>query len=178
MSRKSVAFSELPPKHEKRTREQMLHEDYGDLQDMESLNKYLDDNWEQQQFDREKQQFDEQYDKQYKENAIDSFRQEKALKMPIMPEHWKALDHPTGPKMPYPHPLQLQEGPELEANINALTNKGLSLGNSKNPKTKGIWGGKRKTNKRKLKTKSRKTNKRKTTKRKINRRRNHLKSIS
>jgi hypothetical protein len=167
MSKKSVEFSELPPKREKRTREQMLQEDYGDLQDMGSLNEYLKDG-------SEKRQFNEQYDRQYKENDNHLVRQLKAVQIPIKPEDWKAINHPTGPKMPYSHPLELQEGPELEANLNALSNKGLSVGNSKTPKTQGIWGGKRKTSKKKMKKS--KTLKIKTKKRKF-RKSKHKKSI-
>lgn len=154
---RNISFDESFPRYEKRKR----NSDDDD-----------DDSYEKMQ-DR---MFKRQYDKQFKENLDYLGKQRNAADKLISEEEWENLDSETGPKGEYTGDLDLQEGPELEANLNALVNRGEEVRPKINQRTgvdvskKGVWGGKtkkyanKKTKKSKKAKKTKKSRKAKKTK--------------
>ena len=138
-----LTFDVLPPKHEKREKRGIFDMDDDELEEYGKDKKYK-----------------RNYKKQFNENKLYFPEQNKAAIQEMNPEDWEKLDNPQGPSINYDHPLYLQEGTELEANLNSLTNRGVEIPDSKKPTKQGIWGGKmRKTRKGRKGRKSRKTRK-------------------
>jgi hypothetical protein len=137
--KKYVKFNELPPKHQKRKRKSIAE------MDDEEMDEY-----------DEKKEFDRNYKKQFEENRKQVGYQNYVLKEKEMsPTTWDDLDNIHGPTKKYVYPLELQTGPEIEANFNALTNRGMEIPEGKR-RILAVWGGRksrkgRKNNKRKSK---------------------------
>jgi hypothetical protein len=134
----TVTFNELPIKYEKKKKIP-----FSEL-DLEGRDEYLNH-----------LENKNNYKKQFKENLDYTKNQLNTVKQEISPSQWDNLDNIEGPITAYDHPLELQTGSELQANLNALTNRGNE---PKANKKLGIWGG--------IKSKKRKSNKRKSKKRK------------
>ena len=149
---RNISFDQPFPRYEKRKR--------GSNSDSDE-----DDSYEKIQ-DR---MFKRDYAKQFKENKDYLGKQYYATNKLISHKDWEDLDAEEGPKINYTGPLELQEGPELEANLNALENRGdlykpkINKTTGQNVSKKGVWGGKtkksRKSKKSKKVKKSRKTKK-------------------
>ena len=145
---RNISFDESFPRYEKRKRNSRDDDDD-------------DDSYEKMQ-DR---MFKRQYDKQLKENVEYLGKQRNAADKLISEEEWENLDSLTGPKGEYTGDLELQEGPELEANLNALANRGEEVRPKINQRTgldvskKGVWGGKTKKSKKATNKKSKKSKK-------------------
>lgn len=129
--KRSLSFNESFPKYEKRKKDPNY-----------------ESSWEADEEKREKRMFDNQYDKQLKENVDYARKQANATNQFISDKEWEDLDSESGPKASYSGALELQEGPELQANLYALENRGPTVGKKLNKKTgediskKGVWGGK------------------------------------
>lgn len=119
-----VGFSELPPKYQKGKKRSILDMDDDELEEWGENKAYKRD-----------------YDKQFKENMNYFPQQYKALNQEISPEDWDKLDNPQGPISNYEHPLDLQSGSEIEANLNAFSNRGNEITETKKKTKLGIWGG-------------------------------------
>ena len=149
---RNISFDESFPRYEKRKRNSRDDDD--------------DDSYEKMQ-DR---MFKRQYDKQFKENVEYLGKQRNAADKLISEEEWENLDSATGPKGEYTGDLDLQEGPELEANLNALENRGEEVRPKINQRTgvdvskKGVWGGKTKKSKKSKKVSNKKSRKSKKAK--------------
>jgi len=142
---RNISFDENFPRYEKRKRT-------SDSDEEDSYQKTQD------------QIFKRQYDKQFKENLDYLGNQNKATNEFISDKEWEDLDSETGPKGTYTGALELQEGPQLEANLNAFENRGLNVGKKmrkgEDVSKKGVWGGKTKKARKVNKTKkARKANK-------------------
>lgn len=134
--KKSVKFNALPPKHQKRKRKSISQ------MDDEELDEYF-----------ENKEHAQNYKKQFKNNQNYAYNQHYALKDEMSPSTWDELDNSHGPTVKYVYPLELQTGPEIEANFNALVNREIEIPQDKR-RILGLWGGRksrkgRKNNKRK-----------------------------
>jgi len=138
--KKSVKFNELPPKHQKTKKRDILDMDDEEIDEL-IANKEHAYHYKKQYADGRKQR---EYQNHIRRN------------LEIPPQVWEYLDNSHGPTVKYVHPLDLQTGPEIEANMNALTNRGPNI-HGKN-RVLAIWGG-RKSRKGKKSRKSRKSKK-------------------
>jgi hypothetical protein len=134
-----LTFDVLPPKYEKQKKRSILHMDDDELEEYGKHKMYK-----------------RNYEKQFNENKIYFPEQNKAAIQEMNPEDWENLDNPQGPSIKYVHPLYLQEGTELEANLNSLTNRGVEIPDSQKKTKQGIWGGKMRKSSRKSRKGSRK----------------------
>lgn len=149
--KRNISFNESFPKYEKRKKDEDS--------DSDSIEKM------------ENRDFKRQYKNQYQENAKYLAKQKNAASKLISDKEWEDLDYENGPKENYMGSLELQEGPELEANLNALENRGdeykpnIYKKTGENTSKKGIWGGKiRKSKKAKKGKKTKKARKSKKAK--------------
>jgi len=131
---KSVKFNDLPSKHQKRKRKTIAE------MDDEEIDEYF-----------ENKEYDKNYKKQFEENKKRiGYQNYVREKNEMSPSTWDELDNSHGPTLKYVYPLELQTGPEIEANFNALTNRGMEIPEGKR-RILAVWGGRksRKNNKRK-----------------------------
>jgi len=142
--KKSVKFNDLPSKHQKRKRKSIAE------MDDEEIDEYF-----------ENKEYDRNYKKQFEENRKHmGYQNYVREKNEMSPSTWDELDNSHGPTVKYVHPLELQTGPEIEANFNALTNRGMEIPEGKR-RILAVWGGRksRKGRKNKKSRKSRKSRK-------------------
>jgi len=140
----SVTFNKLPLKYEKKKKIP-----FSEL-DSEGRDEYLNH-----------LEHKNNYKKQFKQNLDYTQKQYNTIKGEMSPTQWNKIDNADGPLTNYDHGLDLQTGPELQANLNALTNRGNE---PKINKKLGIWGGIKRSNKRKRKSKKRNSRKSKSRK--------------
>jgi len=146
--KRNISFNETFPKYEKRKRDSESDEDEDD-----SIEKM------------ENREFKRNYKNQFNENGKYLARQSNAANQLMSINEWENLDSESGPKASYTGVLELQEGPEIQANLNAMKNRGYKYKPRINKKTgediskKGIWGGKTRKGKKGKKTKKTKKTK-------------------
>lgn len=138
----SVTFTNLPPKYEK-----LKKKTFTELNEDDQL-EHLENN-----------KHKANYKKQIRENLDYTKKQSNALNKEIAPNDWDNLDNSEGPITNYNHELDLQTGNELQANLNALKNRGYNISENNKKRKLGIWGGKSKKKSQKNKKKKSKNNK-------------------
>jgi hypothetical protein len=141
----SVSFNNLPPKYEKLKKKTITELNEDELEDHIENNKHKAN-----------------YKNQFRENLEYIKKQSNALNKEISPNDWDNLDKSEGPYFNYNHELDLQTGNELQANLNALTNRENNISENNKKRKLGIWGGKSKKKSQKNKKKKSKSNKKKS----------------
>jgi hypothetical protein len=142
--KRNISFNESFPKYEKRKKDPDSEEDEDEDDSIEKM---------------ENREFKKNYKNQFNENGKYLARQSNAASKLMSIKDWEELDSESGPKGTYTGAIELQEGPELEANLNALENRGDEYTPRINKKTgediskKGVWGGKTRKGKKEKKTK-------------------------